>query len=156
MFFQLCPIVKRANYFEFMQMDKFAMKISTLFKSFWVLESSGGEKSINVLHLLTKFSSVQFSRSVVSDSLRPLESQHARPPCPSPTPGVYSNSSPSSRWCHPANSSSVVPFSSCLQSLPASGSFPIKQNQIAASHRCFERKGFLKSGRTKHKKTDNI
>ena len=64
--------------------------------------------------------SVQFSRSVVSDSLRPHESQHTRPPCPSPTPGVHSNSRPSSRWCHPAISSSVVPFSSCPQSLPAS------------------------------------
>ena len=67
------------------------------------------------------FSSVQFSHSAVSDSLRPHESQHARPPCPSPTPGVYSNSCPSSWWCHPAISSSVVPFSSCPQSLPASG-----------------------------------
>ena len=63
-------------------------------------------------------SSVQFSRSVMSDSLRPHESQHARPPCPSPTPGVHSNSCPLSRWCHPAISSSVVPFS-CPQSLPA-------------------------------------
>ena len=61
------------------------------------------------------FSSVQFSRSVVSDSLRPHESQHASPPCPSPTPRVYSDSCPSSRWCHPAVSSSVVPFSSCPQ-----------------------------------------
>ena len=65
--------------------------------------------------------SVQFS-SVASDSLRPHESQHARPPCPSPTPGVHSNSRPSSPWCHPAISSSVVPFSSCPQSLPASKS----------------------------------
>ena len=73
------------------------------------------------------FSSVQFSRSVVSDSLRPHESQNARPPCPSQTPGVYSNSCPSSWWCHPAISSSVVPFSSCPQSLPASGSFPMSQ-----------------------------
>ena len=69
----------------------------------------------------------QFSRSVVSDSLQPHESQHARPPCPSPTPGVHSNSCPSSQWCHPAISSSVVPFSSCPQSLPASGSFPMTQ-----------------------------
>ena len=74
-----------------------------------------------------QFSSVQFSRSVVSDSLRPCESQHARPPCPSPTPGIYSNSCPSSQWCHPAISSSVIPFSSCLQSLPASGSFLMSQ-----------------------------
>ena len=72
-------------------------------------------------------SSVQFSRSVVSDSLRPHESQHARPPCPSPSPGVHSNSHPSSCWCHPAISSSVVPFSSCPQSLPASESFPMSQ-----------------------------
>ena len=74
--------------------------------------------------LKIQFSSVQFSRSVVSDSLLPHESQHARPPCPLQTPGVYSNSCLSSRWCHPAISSSVVPFSSCPQSLPASGSFP--------------------------------
>ena len=73
------------------------------------------------------FSSVQFSLSVVSDSLRPHELQHARPPCPSPTPGVHSNSHPSSRWCHPAIPSSVVLFSSCLQSLPASESFPMSQ-----------------------------
>ena len=72
-------------------------------------------------------SSVQFSHSVVSDSLRPHESQHARPPCPAPSPGVHSDSRPSSQWCHPAISSSVVPFSSCLQSLPASESFPMSQ-----------------------------
>ena len=70
---------------------------------------------------------VQFSRSVMSNSLRPHESQHPRPPCPSPTPGVHSNSCPSSRWCHPAILSSVVPFSSCPQSLLASGSFPMSQ-----------------------------
>ena len=74
-----------------------------------------------------QFSSVQFSPSVMSDSLRPHESQHARSPCPSPTPRVYSNSCPSSWWCHPAISSSVVPFSSCPQSLPALGSFPVSQ-----------------------------
>ena len=70
---------------------------------------------------------VQFSRSVVSYSLRPHKLQHTRPPCPSPTPGVHSDSRPSSRWWHPAISSSVVPFSSCPQSLPASGSFPMSQ-----------------------------
>ena len=70
---------------------------------------------------------VQFSFSVVSASLRPHESQHARPPYPSPTAGVYSNSCPSSRWCHPAISSSVISFCSCSQSLPASGSFPMSQ-----------------------------
>ena len=72
-------------------------------------------------------SSVQFSRSVMSDCLRPHESQHARPPCPSPTPGVHSDSRPSSQWRHPAISSSIVPFSSCPQSLPASESFPVSQ-----------------------------
>ena len=69
----------------------------------------------------------QISRSVVSNSLRPHESQHARPPCPSPTPGVHSDSRPSTQWCHPGISSSVVPFSSCPQSLPASQSFPVSQ-----------------------------
>ena len=68
--------------------------------------------------------SVQFSHTVMSDSLQPHELQHTRPPCPSPTPGVHH---PSSRWCHPATSSSVIPFSSCLQSLPASESFPMSQ-----------------------------
>ena len=72
-------------------------------------------------------SSVQFSRSVVSDTLQPHKLQHARPPCPSPTPGVQSNSCPSSCWCHPAISFSVVPFSSCPQFLPASESFPTSQ-----------------------------
>ena len=71
--------------------------------------------------------SVQFSCSVVSDSFRPHESQHARPPCPSSTPRVYTKSCPLSRWCHPAISPSVVPFSSCTQSLPASESFPMSQ-----------------------------
>ena len=71
--------------------------------------------------------SVQFSRSVVSDSLRPHESQHARPPCPSPTSRVHSDSRPLGQWCHPAISSSVIPFSSCPQSLPASESFPMSQ-----------------------------
>ena len=74
-----------------------------------------------------RVSSVQFSHSVVSDSLRPHESQHTRPPCPSPTLGVHSDSHLSSQWCHPAISSSVIPFSSCLQTLPASESFPMSQ-----------------------------
>ena len=81
----------------------------------------------NAMVVVIQFSSVQFSRSVVSYSLRPQELQHARPPCPSQTPRIYSNSCPSSRWCHPAISSSVVPFSSCPQSLPASGSSPVSQ-----------------------------
>ena len=78
------------------------------------------------LHCLV-FRSDQISRSIMSNSLRPHESQHARPPCPSPTPGVHSDSRPSSQWCHPTISSSVVPLSSCPQSLPASESFPMSQ-----------------------------
>ena len=73
------------------------------------------------------FSSVQFSRSVLSNSLWPQGLHHARPPCPSPTPGVYWNSCPSSWWCYPTISSSVIPFSSCPQSFLASGSFPVSQ-----------------------------
>ena len=74
-----------------------------------------------------RISSVQFSRSVMSNSLRPHESQHAKPPCPSPSPGVHSNSRSSSWWCHPVILSSAIPFSSCPQSLPASESFPMSQ-----------------------------
>ena len=85
-----------------------------------------GNTSQNYNEILPHIHSVQFSRSVMSDSLRPHELQHTRPPCPSPTPGVHSNSSPSSQWCHPTISSSVVPFS-CPQSLPASESFPMSQ-----------------------------
>ena len=73
------------------------------------------------------FNSVQFSHSIISDSSPPHGLQHSRPPCPSPTPRVYSNSSPLSQWCHPTISSSVVPFSSCLQSFSASGSFQMSQ-----------------------------
>ena len=88
--------------------------------------------TINIIqHIISKsmwlLSLLQFSRSVVSDSLRPHESQHARPPCPSPAPGVHANSCALSWWCHPAISSSVVPFSFCPQSLPASKSFPVSQ-----------------------------
>jgi len=75
--------------------------------------------------------SVQFSRSVISNSLRRHGLQHARPPCPSPTPGAYSNSCPLSQWCHPTISSSVIPFSSHLQSFPASGSFQISLSASA-------------------------
>ena len=72
-------------------------------------------------------SSIQFSHSVMFDSLRPHESQHSRPPCPSPSPRVYPNSCPLSLWCHTTTSSSVIPFSSCLQSFPPSGSFQMSQ-----------------------------
>ena len=87
----------------------------------------GTESYISTITLsVNGLNSVQFS-SVVSDSLRPHGLQHARPPCPSPTPGVHSNSCPLSWWCHPIISSSVVSFSSCLQSFPASGSFQMSQ-----------------------------
>jgi len=82
---------------------------------------------LRFMYLFLNISSVQFSRSVVSNSLRPHEPQHTRPLCPLPTPGIHSDSCPSSRWCHPAISSSVIPFSSCPQSLPASESFPVSQ-----------------------------
>ena len=83
------------------------------------------------------FSSVQFSLSVVSDSLQHHEPQHARRPCSSPTPGVYSNSCPSNWWCHPSISSSVIPFSSCPQSFPASGSFPMSRFFASGGHHLY-------------------
>ena len=95
----------------------------------WVIDTIQSSHSIlkTAPWVSVQFISVQFSPSVMSDSFWPHESQHIRPPCPSPTPGVHSNSHSSSRWCHPAISSSVVPFSSCPQSLPASGYFPLSQ-----------------------------
>ena len=83
--------------------------------------------TVNVRTCLSPHISVQFSCSVMSDSSRPHESQHTRPPCPSPTPGVHSDTRPSSWWCHPAISSSVNPLFSSPQSLPASESFPMSQ-----------------------------
>ena len=89
--------------------------------------SSRQNTSKEILALNNRTSSVQFSRSVASDSFQPHEPQHARPPCPSPTPKVHPNPCPLSRWCHPTISSSAVPFSSCPQSFPASGSFQRSQ-----------------------------
>ena len=102
---------------------KFISKIIWCYSFVNVLQKS----SFNYTQGFFKFSSVQFSHSVVSDSLRLHELQHSRPPCPSPTPGVHSDSRPSSQWCHPAISAPLVPFSSCSQSLPASESFPMSQ-----------------------------
>ena len=93
----------------------------------WTFFQRGYINSQQVHEKVLKISSIQFSHSVMFDSLRPHESQHARPPCPLPTPGVHSNSCSSSQWCHPTISSSVAPFSSCPQSLPASESFPMSQ-----------------------------
>ena len=99
------------------------VSVPTMNTQDWSPSEWTGWISLQSKGLSRVFSNSQFSRSVVSDSLQPHESQHARPPCPSPTPGVHSDSPPSSQWCHPAISSSVIPFSSWLQSLPASGSF---------------------------------
>ena len=101
----------------------------------WKSSSKGPLKTFHFVFLAScsslsqtgTFSSVQFSCSVVSDSLWPHELKHTRPPCPSPTPGVHPNPCPSSRWCHPTISSSVVPFSSCPQTFSASGSFQMSQ-----------------------------
>ena len=97
------------------------------FKDACSLKKSYDEPRWHIKKQRYYFPSVQFSRSVVSDSLRSHESQQTRPPCPSPTPRVHSDSCPLSPWCHPAISSSVVPSSSCPQSLPASESFPMSQ-----------------------------
>ena len=95
---------------------------------FYHLSYQGSPKNLGLsINSPLQFSSVQSSHSVMSDSLRPYGLQHFRLPCPSPTPGSYSNSCPSRRFCHPAISSSVVPFSSYLQSFPASESFPVSE-----------------------------
>ena len=95
-------------------------------KHWWMLKLVAKSLRRNRVISESQGSVLQFSHSVVSDSLRPHGLQHTRPPCPPPTPGVYSNSCPLSRWCHPTISSSVIPFSH-LQSFPASGSFQMSQ-----------------------------
>ena len=94
---------------------------------FWHLVKLPEANQAKVCPATKRFRSVQFSCSVVSDTLWPHESQHTRPPCPSPTPGVHSDSRPSSQWCHPDISSSVIPFSSCLRFSPAWESLPMSQ-----------------------------
>ena len=103
------------------------MNLSGLHLRYLVIREEIESLSLQYLGEGEGFSSVQFSCSVMSDSLWPHELQDARPPCPSPTPGIHSDSPPLSQWCHPAISSSVVPFSSCPRSLPASESFPMSQ-----------------------------
>ena len=105
--------------------EEYSNNIWLLNTAFFMVDIISKLHRSKYVHLVIQ--SVQFSRSVMSDSLWPHELQHARPPCPSPTPEVYLNSCPLSRWCHPTISSSVVPFSSCPQSFPASGSFPMSQ-----------------------------
>ena len=107
-----------------LQFNRFSGVVQTALLLEVLLSHFRPQTTMLSLPFILQFSSVH---SVVSDSLRPHESQHARPPCPSPSPRVHSNSRPSSRWCHPAISSSVVPFSSCPQSLPASESFQMSQ-----------------------------
>ena len=93
----------------------------------WEQIIDSGSPILSHIVVFVQFSSVQFSGSVISNSLQPEEPQHARPPRPPPTPGVHSDSCPSSRWCHPTISFSVIPFSSCLQYFPVSGSFQMSQ-----------------------------
>ena len=111
------------------------LNLLTLISTFWLWKRISlrkytlnylGIKGYDVCNLHSSHS-FQFSRSVISDSLQPHELQHARPPCPSPTSGVYPNPCPLSRWCHPTISFSVIPFSSCPQSFPATWSFPMSQ-----------------------------
>ena len=127
----LCIIQHHRWTYERINSSKIKMRLShpLLQVQLWVCELRKShaevEKAIRCFVWVFFLSSIQFSRSVMSDSLRPHGLQHTRLPCPSPTPGACSNSHPSSWWCHPTISSSVVPFSSCLQSFPASGSFPM-------------------------------
>ena len=100
------------------------VKLIVLINCYWNLHKS---LLFSTIFFMVFLLLVQFSRSVVSDSLRPHELQHARPPCLSPTPGIHPNSCALGRWCHLAISSSVIPFSSCPQSLPAPESFPMSQ-----------------------------
>ena len=112
------------SWYQCVRLTLFSINLGIIFKLWNFCQFDRLEKKSILLLLLQ---SVQFSCSVVSDSLQPRGLQHARPPCPSPTPGGHSNACPLSRWCHPAISSSAVPFSSCLQSFPTSGSFQMSQ-----------------------------
>ena len=122
----LTELIQKSIFNEWMIYLKGIMGFKTKV-AVWIIthKSIFFQLTVRLITLITV--SVQFSCSVVSDSLRPHESQHTRPPCPSPSPRVCPNPRPSSRWCHPAISTSVVPFSSCPQSLPAIECFPVSQ-----------------------------
>ena len=105
----------------------FGLSLAKITSTVLLINRSAEFKYLSLSQSQGEFSSVQFSRSVMSDSLQPHEPQHARPPCPSPTPGVHPNPCPLSQWCHPTISFSVVPFSSCPQAFPASESFQMSQ-----------------------------
>ena len=129
-----CPLLTsyRVERFKCRQLDHSSIKLLCsilLFKNIYLLNP---HKNL-MKWILSQFSSVQFSRSVVSDYLWPHEPQHARPPCPSPTPGVHPNPHPLCQWCQPTLSSSVVPFFSWPQSFPPSGSFQTSQVSISGS-----------------------
>ena len=120
----LLPTLEYSHWINLKKWDSFILHFHSPlnFFFFWWICKDNTEEILKwrLLFYIIQFRSVQFSLSVMSDSLRPHELQHARPPCPSPIPRVHSNSCPSSPWCHPAISTSVIPFSSCPQSLPAS------------------------------------
>ena len=118
-FLNQLPVVQSLLLNRYLLIKRSSFLVSSLFSLSWYW--------FLICRQLFGFILVQFSRSVMSDTLWCHELQHARPPCPSPTPRVHPNPCPSSRWCHPTISSSVVPFSSCPQSFPASGSFPMSQ-----------------------------
>ena len=128
-FYKIMAVSKTVNWIFIIKCRPLCIVETILLKcgeNYFLNEKKCSEFYRNIVSL-QYLSSVQFSHSVVSNSLWPHESQHARPPCPSSTLRVFPSSCPSNQWCHPAISSSVVPFSFCPQSLPASGSFSMNQ-----------------------------
>ena len=123
-------MTEQMNWTELMVCYHFHMSLDYVcyyFAEYFCIVEEANFTTLKCIYLAWGFSSIQFSQSVVFDSLRPHELQHARPPCPTPTPRAYPNSCPLSGWCHPTISSSVVPFSSCPLSFRASGSFQMSQ-----------------------------
>ena len=123
-------MTEQMNWTELMVCYHFHMSLDYVcyyFAEYFCIMEEANFTTLKCIYLAWGFSSIQFSQSVVFNSLRPHELQHARPPCPTPTPRAYPNSCPLSGWCHPTISSSVVPFSSCPLSFRASGSFQMSQ-----------------------------